>query len=63
MREKKIYCPKCGRKVGTYDGKSTINKIMDCRNCQKRIIYYVDTDEVEVKQIPKRNSSSSVTFH
>ena len=63
MAEKKIYCPICGRKVGTYDGKSTINKVMDCRKYNKRIVYHVKTDEVEVKKIPIRNSSSGVTFH
>lgn len=63
MDGKKIYCPQCGRKIGTYDGKSTINKIMDCRNCHKRIIYHVKTDEVEVKKIPVRSSSSGITFH
>lgn len=63
MAEKKIYCPICGRKVGTYDGKSKINKIMDCKKCRKRIIYHVDTDQLKVKQIPQRNTSSGVTFH
>ena len=27
MKSKMIYCPKCRRKVATYDGRATINKI------------------------------------
>lgn len=59
---KTIYCPKCGRKVGTWDGRSTINVIFRCRKCNKRIVYHVDTGEVERKDIPKRNCSSGKTF-
>lgn len=61
-KEKTIYCPKCGRKVGTYDGRSTINKICRCKKCNKRIVYHVDTGETEIKNIPKRNCSSGMTF-
>ena len=53
-KEKTIYCPKCGRKVGVYDGRS--------KNCNKRIVYHVDTGETEIKNIPKRNCSSGITF-
>ena len=58
--EKKIYCPKCGRKVGTHDGRSTINN--RCKKCNIRIVYHVDTGETEIKNIPKRNCSSGMTF-
>lgn len=61
-KEKTIYCPKCGRKVGTYDGRSTIDKICRCKKCNKRIVYHVDTGETEIKNIPKRNCSSGMTF-
>lgn len=61
-KEKTIYCPKCGRKVGVYDGRSTINKICRCKNCNKRIVYHVDTRETEIKRIPKRSCSSGITF-
>ena len=57
--EKKIYCPKCGR---THDARSTINKICRCKKCNKRIVYHVDTGETEIKNIPKRNCSSGMTF-
>nr|DAX03187.1 MAG TPA: pre-60S ribosomal subunit biogenesis, Nmd3, peptidyl transferase.5A [Bacteriophage sp.] len=29
VKEQTIYCPKCNRKVGTYDGKGKIDKV--CR--------------------------------
>lgn len=57
-----IICPRCLRKVGTYDGRSTVNHICRCRNCNKQIVYHVDSGEVEVKDIPKRNCSSGMTF-
>lgn len=58
-----IYCPSCGRKIGAYDGKSTIDKIMDCKKCQKRVVYRVTTEEREVKIIPARATSSGKTFY
>lgn len=57
-----ITCPSCKRKVGTHDGRSTIPKIIDCKRCEKRIVYYPDGLTI-LKEIPKRNSSSGVTFH
>lgn len=63
MAEKTIYCPRCGRKVATYDGKSTIDKIADCKKCHKRVIYRVATDKTELKDIPVRATSSGKTFY
>lgn len=63
MAEKTIYCPRCGRKVATYDGKSTIDKIADCKKCHKRVIYRVATGETELKDIPVRATSSGKTFY
>lgn len=57
-----IYCPKCGRKCGTYDGKSTIDKVCRCKKCNKRIVYHVNTGEIERKDIPERNCSSGMIF-
>lgn len=57
-----IHCPVCGRHVGTYDGRSTTNFISKCSKCRKRVIYHIDTGETEVKEIPKRNCSSGMTF-
>ncbi len=61
-KPKETYCPQCNLKVGTYDGRSTINHICRCRNCNKRIVYHVDSGKVEVKEIPKRVCSSGMTF-
>lgn len=61
-KQKTIYCPKCGRKVGTYDGRSTINKVCRCRKCDKRIVYHADTGETERKEIPPRETGSGMTF-
>ena len=57
-----IYCPNCHRKVGSYDGKSTMNKYIECRKCKKMICFYPENNAVEVKDIPKRVTSSGMTF-
>lgn len=59
---KEIFCPKCGCKVGTYDGRSTTNFVSRCRKCNKRVIYNIDTKEIEVKPLPYRASGSGVSF-
>lgn len=63
MTETTIYCPRCGRKLGTYDGKATTDKIIDCKKCRKRIVYRVATGERELKDIPVRATSSGKTFY
>lgn len=60
---KTIYCPNCGRKVGTYDRRSTMNYISNCRKCNKRVVYHVDTGETEIKDIPPRNCISGMRFY
>lgn len=57
-----ICCPKCKSKLGTHDGRSTIPKVIDCRKCDKRVVYTPEKGTV-LKDIPKRNTSSGVTFH
>lgn len=57
-----LNCPFCSRKLGTYDGRSTIPKIIDCKKCRKRIVFH-QSGATEVREIPKRNTSSGVTFH
>lgn len=34
-KPKTIYCPLCGRKVATHDGRSTMNISVECRKCHK----------------------------
>ena len=57
-----VYCPRCGRKVGTYDGKSSINFVTKCVKCQKQVVYDIKTKETRIKPLPKRQTSSGVTF-
>lgn len=59
---KTIYCPRCGRKVTTWDGRSTINIVSNCKKCRKRVVYHVDTEKTEIKDIPPRNTSSGMRF-
>lgn len=60
---KTIYCPICYTKLGTWDGRTSTNLIVDCRKCKKRIVYHPCDDEIETKKIPQRNTSSGVTIH
>lgn len=61
-KQKTIYCPRCGSKVATWDGKSTMNVMAKCNKCRKRIVYYVDTGEIDIKDIPARSTSSGMRF-
>ena len=63
MKSKMIYCPKCRRKVATYDGRATINKIAKCKKCDLQVIYDVARDETTVKPLPKRETSSGVVLY
>jgi DNA-directed RNA polymerase subunit RPC12/RpoP len=57
-----VYCPKCGRKVAKYDGRSTIDIVVNCRKCSKQIVYRVATKKIEIADIPMRKTSSGITF-
>lgn len=57
-----IYCPKCGLKVGTHDGKSKINLTRQCKNCKIRVVFNRTTGEARVRPLTKRTTSSGVTF-
>ena len=59
---KTIYCPRGGRKVATYDGKSSMNLVTTCRQCRKQVVYYVKTKETRIKPLPQRTTSSGMTF-
>lgn len=58
-----IYCPKCGRKVTKWDGKSSINPVAKCRNCNKLVAHNINTGITEMKNIPERTTSSGMTFY
>lgn len=55
-----IYCPRCRRKVATWDGKATINVLSRCKTCRRNVIFHVDTMKTEIKRIPARATSSGV---
>lgn len=60
--EKTIYCPRCKRKVGTYDGRATTNKLCKCHFCNIGVTYDIDTLETRVRKLSERKSSSGITF-
>ena len=60
---KTIYCPKCERKVATWDGRSTINISVKCKKCNKLVVYDVENENVEIKEIPQRATSSGMRFY
>lgn len=53
-----IFCPKCHRKVGTYDGRSTIDFMARCKTCNKQVVYHIKTKEIEIKPLPLRNRNN-----
>ena len=60
---KTIYCPNCGRKVGTYDGRSTNNISVKCKKCNKLIIYFAEKDTTGIRPLPERNTASGMRFY
>ncbi|MGN0246544.1 MAG: hypothetical protein ACI4DK_11380 [Lachnospiraceae bacterium] len=60
---KTIYCPRCGRKVATCDGKSTIDIYVKCNKCRKIVIYKIDSGETILKDVPERNQASGMRFY
>ena len=60
--QKTIYCPTCGRKIGVWDGRSTMNLALRCKKCKKQVIHHVDSGVLEIKKLPQRNTSSGMSF-
>lgn len=61
--QKTIYCPKCRRKVATWDGRSTINISVKCKKCNKLIVYDIENEKTIIKEIPQRTTSSGMRFY
>lgn len=59
----KIYCPRCGRKVTSWDGKSEINLLAKCTNCNMLVKFDVNTEKTEIIRKPVRKQSSGLTFY
>lgn len=60
---RKIYCPKCGRKVAMHDGKSEINKAVKCSKCKKLVLFNPITGEVKNIPVPDRKCSSGKRYY
>jgi hypothetical protein len=58
----KIKCPKCKRKVATYDGKTKLNIIARCRYCEVEVVYDVSTGKTRLGKPIVRNCSSGMRF-
>ena len=63
MSGKSVYCPRCKRKVATWDGKSKINVKARCNKCKNAVLYHVGTDETEIISSDTRKTISGVTFY
>lgn len=61
-KPKDIICPSCGQKAGTWDGRSTTDRMVKCEKCRKSVIYRTATRETENRPLPKRNCSSGMAF-
>lgn len=62
IEPKKIYCPRCGRKVMTYDGKGEIDLEKKCKICNKLVVYQIARDQTILADIPQREHGSGVRF-
>lgn len=53
-KPKEIYCPKCNKRLGKYDGKETDAKFyqFQCSNCNIRILYDLSAEQIEIKPVP-----------
>ena len=51
-----IICPQCGNKIGTYDGKETINKRIRCKRCGKTVLFDVSTGDMKI--VPRKQRTS-----
>ena len=61
--QKTIYCPRCGKKIGIWDGRSTINVLAKCKKCKKLVVYNIENEKTEIKEIPQRETSSGMRFY
>lgn len=62
-KPKDIICPKCLGKVGTYDGRSKINKIVKCKKCNKLVVYDTESGKYKLRPVPERTSGSGMIFY
>ena len=60
---KTIYCPRCGRKATTWDGRSRMDAIGKCSKCKKLVVYNPANKEITIRNIPFREQSSGIRFY
>lgn len=60
---KNILCPRCGRKVGTHDGKSTIIKTVLCKKDKLLVIYDPIKDKATISHKVERSSIGGKRFY
>lgn len=60
---KTIYCEKCSRKVATWDGKSSANIEVKCRNCNVLVVFRPANRSIETKSSPKRVLAGAMRFY
>ena len=60
---KTIYCPKCGRRVLSWDGKAKTDISVNCKKCKKRIVFHTSNQVTDIKDIPAREQSSGKRFY
>lgn len=60
---KNILCPRCGRKVGTHDGKSTIIKTVLCKKDKLLVIYDPIKDKATISHKVEHSSIGGKRFY
>ena len=60
---KKIYCPRCGRKVMKVRVNGTMEMFAKCKKCYRRVSYSPNFGEVVSTKIPERSTSSGMMFY
>lgn len=58
-----VYCPSCKRKITSVSKERTTDLYTRCANCGKGIIYRIETQKVEKRQMLIRNTSSGKRFN
>ena len=60
---KSILCPRCKRKVGTHDGKSTMIKTILCKKDKLLVVYDPLKDKATISHKVEREFSSGKRFY
>lgn len=58
-----INCPKCKRKVMTWDEKCSIPLKTKCDKCKKLIAFDPATKKITAEEVPERYTSSGMKFY